>query len=89
MRIVVEPYLVNRCTLNVLRTKLNWFIRFMMRLQEMDLRSTTFSKWVTESLLQHSNTKANLVEMFRQMKIYSLRKIVKESLSQWKRRIWI
>jgi hypothetical protein len=44
MRILVEPYLVNRCTLNVLRTKLNWFIRFMMRLQEMDLRPTTFSK---------------------------------------------
>jgi|GEM_PF-5581240 hypothetical protein len=40
-------------------------------------------------LLQHSNTQANLVEVFKQMRINSLSKIERESLSEWGRMIWI
>jgi hypothetical protein len=48
-----------------------------------------FQKIRIESVLQHSNTQANLVEMFKQMKIYLLGKIEKESLSEWGRMIWV
>ena len=40
-------------------------------------------------LLQHSNTQANLVEVFKQMRINYLSKIERESLSEWGRMIWI
>ena len=40
-------------------------------------------------LLQHSNTQANLVEVFKQMRINSLSKIERKSLSEWGRMIWI
>ena len=39
-------------------------------------------------LLQHSNTQANLVEMFEEMRIYSLGKIERKPISKWGRRIW-
>ena len=40
-------------------------------------------------LLQHSNTQANLVEVFKQMRINSLSKIERGSLSEWGGMIWI
>lgn len=40
-------------------------------------------------LLQHSNTQANLVEVFKQMRINPLSKIEREPLSEWGRMIWI
>ena len=40
-------------------------------------------------LLQHSNTQVSLVEVFKQMRINSLSKIERKSLSKWGGRIWI